>query len=672
MFRILDFKTDAVYELATYKDVFNPLLNKSTLTKDRNIGSKTKLSRYIEFLKALCTRESILACPSMFIHSYGGRNIPSVEEVLEFFDEDRLWTLPFFYLRKEIVRGEACYNVRMKYVYNYNAQRIEGRIPFHYIACGMDEKSNQWSNVAQTKAFIRATSNLWNASKIAEILRVYPDGYITNNMECYSPAVCTLWTISQGSGLYYTASLYHNDRGAGAEALDGLHAAMQLAAGTHTLVVGFSGNSVTLKLVPKVNKDNKAYLYHLFDRKANILDVLPNSLTLPEEHKPRLYGLELELTSDHTIQTLVDAVIEPFFVCKYDGSIRGSKAACYELVTAPMSYKAHKHSWGQFFKKLGYDGFDTSKKTNNGIHIHVDKRAFDGNYRVSQQRPEATNYHLQRFEWMFVNPANYDFILAISEREGKELQAPAGDGGYAHIVRFDQFMEHPIRKVAAFNEAPRLVRGVRGAVNIHPNGNTVEIRLFKGIVSEAVIFKNLEFVDSLIEFTRKMPFQHCTLEDYLDWLDRQPKNQYKILRKFLETIKLPAMRETSSLVEKIFLDIDPKNIMKRLNVGFNVTQRHVDLLNKRFETEMFNFKDGKIVQAEPKEWYKKLDKNPNVEARPAAVNRQEGINQIIRNIAIRQQDFAAQADLNWQGNVMVNDVLQPYVPAALPPRRQGN
>ncbi len=66
---------------------------------------------------------------------------------------------------------------------------------------------------------------------------------------------------------------------------------------------------------------------------------------------------------------------------------------------------------------------------------------------------------------------------------------------------------------------------MRGAVH-YKGEKTVEIRIFKGIVSYATVVKNIEFVDSVVEFTRTANTNQVTLKHYLNWVSSLPSNKW--------------------------------------------------------------------------------------------------------------------------------------------------
>ena len=119
-------------------------------------------------------------------------------------------------------------------------------------------------------------------------------------------------------------------------------------------------------------------LYQHFSYTTNIREILTGTIVKDAEKKtkPLLLGIELECSSDLTINEMMDAQDTPFFLCKSDSSISGSKRNRYEMVTVPMSAAAQKEHWAKWFENIDLNKFDTSLDTNNGLHIHIDRLAF--------------------------------------------------------------------------------------------------------------------------------------------------------------------------------------------------------------------------------------------------------------------------------------------------------
>lgn len=319
-------------------------------------------------------------------------------------------------------------------------------------------------------------------------------------------------------------------------------------------------------------------LNQIFNYSTNVLDLLPFNIRSKTEAKAPLYGIELEACSNYSIQQVIEAQSDLFFIGKQDGTITGSGAHKYELVTVPASFKAHKRLWADWFSKLDYTKFDTSKDTGNGMHIHIDRTSF------------FDTKHLNRFTWFIINPANLEFMFEISERLTKnELQRWAPMPGFS-----------PSRsKIYCMRNAAAINRGLRGAIHFK-NNKTVEVRLFKGVVSYATILKNLEFVDSVFHYTAETTLQHVNLNNYLTWLKAQPVNRYTALREFLAQLKtMDNLLFSNQIKEYLFNINQPDAILAKLNKApFSITSKHITAINRerRKRTFILN-KDGTISLA---------------------------------------------------------------------------
>jgi hypothetical protein len=313
-----------------------------------------------------------------------------------------------------------------------------------------------------------------------------------------------------------------------------------------------------------VSKHNKAPLYNVMQYSANPLKFLKWPLTLKKEHNPVLYGLELELSTNYSCQQLVEATDEPFFIIKTDSSVTGSKRFKYELATIPMSYKAHRKHWAHWFSTLNYDEFDQTKDTNNGLHIHIAKTAF------------INSSHIRNFTWFFTMPAHTDFMLIVSERPQSSLDS------YATMPN------HSGSRTQAYLNTLNTVKQVRGCIHLSPKG-TIEVRLFRGIVSLAEILKNLEFTDSVFNYTMNASIQTLTLKHYYQWLQKTPKNKYTLIKKYFEQIpNINAIIESSQLFDIICNEKKPDQIVKLLNKSrLTITQAHITILNRRWKKRTF-------------------------------------------------------------------------------------
>lgn len=235
-------------------------------------------------------------------------------------------------------------------------------------------------------------------------------------------------------------------------------------------------------------------------------------MTAPTEAEDPIYGVELELSTDYSVQKLIDA-LEPVWICaKSDGSIRGNKPNMYEMVTLPMTYSAHAKLWGQWFRKLDMKKFDTSYNTNNGMHVHVAREAFD------------SARHIRDFAWWFTAPQNNKFVIDFS--------------GRGSLNAYCSLPDIPItaKRAVVRRDILRYIGGLRGVINLN-KGATIEVRLFKGVVAYSAVMKNLDLVDAVFHLTRRgISYTKDPLTSLLEYLNSPElnDNKYFALREYIK------------------------------------------------------------------------------------------------------------------------------------------
>lgn len=328
---------------------------------------------------------------------------------------------------------------------------------------------------------------------------------------------------------------------------------------------------IHFKEVPRPS--DRRTLSSVLNYTANVLDYLPFTIKGPKEPSATLYGVELETSSAYTPTDIIAAQTDLFFIMKADSSIRGCFRNAYEMVTVPASMRAHKRLWAEFFEKVDYTKFDTSKDTGNGMHVHVDRKTF------------KSNHHLNRFTWFFIDPTNTDFLFTMSERPSKhDMQT------WAPTPRIPSGKSY----VSCVRGAKSINGSLRGAVH-YKGDKTVEIRIFKGLVSYATIVKNIEFVDSVVEYTRFVSSQQLSLSDYLSWLESSPKNKYTMLKQFLAEAKLDNVRIGAKLDRYLWGIKREDHIAEKLNKApFKITSAMITLLNRRIRKKTYTLKDGVV------------------------------------------------------------------------------
>lgn len=195
-----------------------------------------------------------------------------------------------------------------------------------------------------------------------------------------------------------------------------------------------------------------------------------------------------------------------FVYMKEDGSL-GSEGV--ELVTMPATLEAFEKRFP--FEHLGWaraSGARSFAYQSCGFHIHVSRSAFSPT-------------HLWKFvQFQLKNP---DLCQFVGQR---------GDVMYS-TWSFDQ---------SERNSIPDYVKGKKSngrrylAINFQ-NTHTVELRYFKGNILQSAIMKNLEFVDSMYEYTKNLSIRDVmngalSRYKYQDWLLTTEK--YDNLKSFIE------------------------------------------------------------------------------------------------------------------------------------------
>ena len=247
-------------------------------------------------------------------------------------------------------------------------------------------------------------------------------------------------------------------------------------------------------------------------------------LTCPNEKTEMYFGMELELSTRLSVKELqaINTSVEPqreyWFYFKQDSSITGNYDSRVELVTVPMSVRRLRQEWKIFMKKIKdlveargesiSDYFDTSTDLNNGIHIHVSKNAFI-------QSHARDNRHKFRFIAAFNQweSSMQDWLQKISKRP-----ISLKDSEYCHV--------HP--GLDGYTLARRLrngpIRHDRHSA-CHESSQTVEVRIFQGIVDLDHILSCIELTDAMFEYTQMAPhsaFGAAFPQYFSDYVFQQP------------------------------------------------------------------------------------------------------------------------------------------------------
>ena len=180
----------------------------------------------------------------------------------------------------------------------------------------------------------------------------------------------------------------------------------------------------------------------------------------------RLFGIELETEvkepSEENMKaklTEIDDLLGDAVIMKRDGSLRNG----IEIVTKPFPIEKQYLLWEKFLTKRpkGLISWDSDRC---GLHIHV-------------SREGLTDEVIARAVCFVNSQGNKKFMYVLAGRK---------DNNYAKF-----------KAKTAANAALPSER--HEAINLC-NQDTIEFRLFKGTLKKESVYKNIEFVDALMDF----------------------------------------------------------------------------------------------------------------------------------------------------------------------------
>lgn len=244
-----------------------------------------------------------------------------------------------------------------------------------------------------------------------------------------------------------------------------------------------------------------------------------------------VFGIEFEISTSLTtaelqdIVTTVEPVSEPWFYTKYDSSVEGRYDRCYEIVTFPMSPRRQRMEWRRLFQKLDMlarakgkaigDFVDRDAVLSNGIHIHVNKHAFNEGC-----------FHRQKFmsTWNLTSPSAQTLLNTVAKR-------PFG-------FRDNHFCRpHPEYRDASTRRKLRRVR-VDGRETRYSTcrvtHETIEVRAFQGIFNLDHLLNCIEFTSAMFQFTSECSLRTISgrfAREFKSWLKSTPN--YRRIKKEL-------------------------------------------------------------------------------------------------------------------------------------------
>lgn len=229
-------------------------------------------------------------------------------------------------------------------------------------------------------------------------------------------------------------------------------------------------------------------------------------------------GFEWEVIQSPTkvLEVIKEAVTTPL------GHLLNFRRDCskVEMVSVPGTLNFHKKFMEEEFFKRNYDRMITARGSSAdsgaGIHVHVDKEAF-------------TEASLKRFMAFIINPVNRKFIEYIGNRslskcassianaaEFKFVPHPSGKGKL--LVGTDIKLDNALVQRGCDSKGWAINTGRHCITSKKPKG-TIECRFFQSVHTKEKLFKNLEFVEAAVLFSRKSSYNKLTVSNFIKFVE---------------------------------------------------------------------------------------------------------------------------------------------------------
>lgn len=247
-----------------------------------------------------------------------------------------------------------------------------------------------------------------------------------------------------------------------------------------------------------------------FVRELNTNKIIQTNRQEIITHTPLMgFEIEIEVPENQSITWIADQLIndhDDWLYCKEDGSISHG----FEIVSHPHSLSAlnlRNWNWINDLKNQGCTSWNTDTC---GIHVHINRSAFQGNSHV----------------WKFVN-------LVLYNRNQATMLAGRRSNQWASFYK-------------EYKRVGQILKGDYdperySAVNL-TNWKTIEVRMFRGSLHEPRVRASLEFVNANFEYTKSLTSYDVIQNNamswhmFTNWVESR-QNQYPNLMIYLNKIK---------------------------------------------------------------------------------------------------------------------------------------
>jgi hypothetical protein len=202
-----------------------------------------------------------------------------------------------------------------------------------------------------------------------------------------------------------------------------------------------------------------------------------------------------------------------FWLPKHDGSVSGPEFASHPATLT--WWEAHRRDMGDMFKMLVHAGFRSHDGGHAGMHVNIGKVAFDGNEK-----------HLARFiKLVNINP-QWSRIMA-QRTINQESQ-------WAHLNTDLAYDETMMQQLCQAILSDSWATNKYTALNAPRGEQRIEFRLPRGTLRVDRFYKNLQWTQAMIEYTRTLRSMNTAVPDrFMKWVEGKMNGVYPDLSSFM-------------------------------------------------------------------------------------------------------------------------------------------
>lgn len=193
------------------------------------------------------------------------------------------------------------------------------------------------------------------------------------------------------------------------------------------------------------------------------------------------------------------------FYAKHDGSLNNG----FELVTHPCTLEYHMSGiWTDTLKNAVREGFRGHQVSTSGLHVHVNRTAFDGDLAIAKAI-------------IFIEK-NYREVYKLSRRASVDYCRRYFDDSEITKDSQDMMQKFNGKRQERYKNVNLL------------NRNTVEFRIFRSTLKENTFYATLQFVEAIVKIANKYSLDDILEKDFLDYEEIADSSKKELCRYLIE------------------------------------------------------------------------------------------------------------------------------------------